>query len=1175
MKIRRLEIIGFKSFVDKVSLEFPDGITGVVGPNGCGKSNIVDAIRWVIGEQSAKNLRGRSMEDVIFGGSESRKPLGMAEVSIVFSMEDGRVPVKYMNYSEVQVTRRYFRDGDSEYLMNKTPCRLLDITELFMDTGIGAKAYSVIEQGKIGMILHAKPEERRFLIEEAAGVTKFKSRKKVALKKIEVTRQNLLRLSDIISEIKRQLSALQRQAKKAERFREYREELKEIELLFAAVRIIALQEELEQAVGELSSLNEHAALLSSEMENGELALEESRLLLLEEEKSVTFGQEDIYRLKGDIQALENRQLLHRKELENLERLRERYEGEMETLKRQLADAESEKKSLEEHKGGFLVEAGEEEERLIAAEKRVEEMTAMERALAARLEESRKSLFALLTDIARLSNQHAAAAKRLAGLDERFERSRREAVTLGERLAESAALVAGLEAELALVTEGKGALQEEGAALRQEEEELRLTLSSLEKEFQGERDKLSRNSSRLQSLRELESSFEGYGKGVRTILTTERFKGRFRGVVADLLETAEEHETALEAVLADRLQHVLSDGTVSVLEALSYLKETNGGRGSFILPLEGVEEPSQELAGATPFISLVAFSHDAGGFLLHLLRHAYLVETMEAALSHAANHPFLTFVTPDGDLVSQGTITGGPMEGVEHGLIHKKREIKELSILVGELSARVAELEARREARKGRLSMVEERGKELRHELHQEELRLVNVQKDLQRAGDERRRVEERIAVKGMEEEQLAEERTLLEGEINGSAAGVAAIEDRKVSQEMETASLQSELADRRHELDDAREAVTVLKVRTASLRERRDSNLRAISRVDNLVKDLQGRVEGRASELAGGEAEHGRLNGVIASISGELQGLLVKAAEAESAFVAMKERYEAKAAQVREAEARLKGVRSACEEAKNSAGVKNLRVSELSMGLNHLKGSVEEKYRIPVDDLLPRFMDVEFDEAMKRQRREELEGLIEGLGEVNLLAIDEYKELETRHDFLASQQADLQESLDALQQAIQKINRTTRKRFHETFHQVNDKFREVFPRLFCGGKGELRLTDEEDLLECGIEIVVQPPGKKLQNVTLLSGGEKALTAVALIFSIFLIKPTPFCLLDEVDAPLDDANIGRFNDMVREMSGESQFIIITHNRNTMSVADTLYGVTMEEAGVSKTVSVRLN
>ncbi|HLO26799.1 MAG TPA: AAA family ATPase, partial [Geobacteraceae bacterium] len=512
MKIKRLEIIGFKSFVDKVSFDFPQGITAVVGPNGCGKSNIVDAIRWVMGEQSAKNLRGKSMEDLIFGGSESRKPLGMAEVSLIFSAEDGRVPAKYLDYSEIQVTRRLYRDGESEYFLNKTPCRLMDISELFMDTGVGARAYSIIEQGRIGMILLSKPEERRFLIEEAAGVTKFKARKQVALRKIEHSRQNLLRIGDIIAELKRQLNSLQRQAKKAEKFRACREELKKIEVTFAVKNYSALDSERTMLLNELADLEKNAVAATTDLENRELAVEEKRIALLEEERVLSSAQEGLFRAKGEIQGLENRLEFQRKESLNLESQQVRFADELASIEKQLGEAEAEKKILEQRGGSFVAELKSAEGALSAGEKSLEEQTGLEREVSTRLDETRRALFTLLSDIAQLNNQQAVATRRLEAIDERFERNHREKLAFQEKLAEGQNRTAALQSAIQSLSGQKGETIEAVAAGKRHEEDLKLSLEAAERELQALRDELSKKRSRLHSLQELEAQFAGYGQG---------------------------------------------------------------------------------------------------------------------------------------------------------------------------------------------------------------------------------------------------------------------------------------------------------------------------------------------------------------------------------------------------------------------------------------------------------------------------------------------------------------------------------------------------------------------------------------------------------------------------------------------------------------------------------------
>ncbi|MRR57135.1 MAG: chromosome segregation protein SMC [Deltaproteobacteria bacterium] len=1175
MIISRLQIHGFKSFADKVSLDFQKGITAVVGPNGCGKSNIVDAIRWVMGEQSAKTLRGKNMEDTIFGGSDGRKPLGMTEVSVFFSTEDGRIPAKYLNFSEIQVTRRLFRDGESEYLLNGAHCRLLDIAELFMDTGAGAKAYSIIEQGKIGMILSSKPEERRFIIEEAAGVTKFKARKQVALKKIDTTRQNLLRIGDIVSEIRRQMNSLQRQAKKAEKFREYREELKEIELLFAVRGYLDLAEEKKAVEAGLARLRDRAADNALQTQSGSLALEERKSVLLEEEKRLNEAQEENYRVRGELAACDNRLGFQRKELANLEERAARFSQERDSVCGRVKEAEDELRKLEEQGEALLASIAREDEGLAAAEETLAKLTEEEKVVARRLEERRRELFGMLSEISQFNNQHAAAARRLESVREQLERNRREGMGLHERLSVSTARASELEVAHNALAERKGELEGELAALRVREAELRKSLEAVEHSFHAERDRLSKKSSRLHSLQELEAQFAGYGRGVRSLCLAEPFKGRLNGVVADILEIAEDYEVALEAALAERLQYVICNGEADAREAVSFLRQNSGGRCSLIprelRPAGNWQTPK----GAERLLDRITVSEENRGMAEALLGQTFLAETPDIALSLGGTFPHLTFVTKDGDMVTGGGILhGGSMEAAQQGLIHKKRQIKELSAEVETLTTRVTELESERARLREEGRAADESLKTLRQELHQTEILLVNSDKDLQRVREESQRIGERLAVKALEDEQFGEERDSLEREMEHAARERSTREAGKGTAEQELKDLQDSLGDKQREIADARETVTALKVGSAALREKRESGQRTMKRVEESIREFQGRHAGLEIELKNSVQERVVIKAAIVSGEMELKSLLQRQEQLEESCVAIRSGYEAEAGLVRGREAALKELKGIGDELSQALGERNLRLAEIVMRLGNLEETVADKYRVAVSDLVPRYADLDIDENERRGRQAELAGLIEGIGEVNLTAIEEFRELEERFDFLSAQKADLEESLHGLQQAIQRINRTTRKRFLDTFNLVNEKFQEVFPRLFCGGRAELKLSNEEDLLETGIDIIIQPPGKKLQNVNLLSGGEKALTAVALMFAIFLIKPAPFCLLDEVDAPLDEANIGRFNEMVREMSSFSQFIIITHNKATMTNADSLYGVTMEEPGVSKLVSVKL-
>lgn len=1175
MKIRRIEIIGFKSFVDKTVLEFPDGVTAVVGPNGCGKSNVVDAIRWVMGEQSAKNLRGRAMEDIIFAGSESRRSLGMAEVSLVFSTEDGRVPAKYLDYTEIQVTRRLYRDGESEYYLNKTPCRLMDINELFMDTGVGARAYSIIEQGRIGMILMAKPEDRRFLIEEAAGVTKYKSRKQVALKKIEATRQNLLRIGDIVSEIRRQLASLQRQAKKAERFKALRDELRSIEVSFATRQFQELAASIEQLHKQRGENSGELESLAGRLSEGEISLETMRISMLDEERALSASQEEIFRIKAQSQGLSGRLDFQRRELENSQLQRIRSAEELASLTARRVEALNEANYLQEQFGALLVEEKEQEEQLYSRTAGVEILQSSEAELTRRQEAVRQEMIGILNRLAQLNNRYGEADRRIARLSERMERSAREGAELSDMLAVSRKGLAELTASCCAAGDLKSELAKAVEISVVQFNQLRGSLQAVEETLQSVRDELGGARSWLISLTDLEAQLAGYGQGVRSIMTCDNFKGRFIGLVADLVETAPEFEVAVEALLGERLQYVACRDRQDAVAAIQHLGSVSGGRCSFVAPGCDASWKGNAPEGVPRIIDLVRISPEHRGVVEPLLAGACLASDLSSALELARVHPDLSFVTASGEVaVLGGVVTGGAIEGSGGGFIHARREIRELTATVAALSEKAAALDADRTRLKGEVAAADETLRSTRQQLHQTEMRLLALEKDTQRNGEELQRLEERRELIILEDARFAEEKRSIEQEKNEAATGRESLEQDKNQRDKELSAMQEELATRRRELAAEREAMTTVKVSVATIQEKREANRLSVQRVQVLLADIDKRIALLQEELdKGGESQQQLLQEIAAS-EDTLKLLLQQQIASETRHNGLREHFEAQSAALREQEGVLRLLREQVGVKRDADGTAHLRITELTMQIRHLEASMLEKHRIDLTSLPVDGDAKTFDEAAMRQRLSDLQRQVDDLGEVNLMAIEEYRDLEARHTFLSEQKTDLEESLQELQKAIQRINRTTRKRFLETFQMVNEKFRDVFPRLFCGGQAELRLTNEEDLLETGIEIIVQPPGKKLQNVSLLSGGEKALTAVALIFSIFLVKPSPFCLLDEVDAPLDDANIGRFNDMIREMTSFSQFILITHSKTTMAVADTLYGVTMEEPGVSKVVSVRL-
>jgi len=1171
MKIKRIEITGFKSFVERTALGFDDGITSIVGPNGCGKSNVVDAIRWVMGEQNARYLRGKLMEDVIFGGSESRKPLGMAEVTLIMDNASGLAPAAFKAYAEIQITRRLYRNGESEYLLNKTPCRLLDITELFMDTGVGNRAYSIIEQGKIGMIINAKPEDRRSLIEEAAGVTKFKARKKTALRKIDATRQNLLRLGDIVSEVRRQMNSLKRQAQRAERFKGFREELRELELQFGLRQFSALKEKAEQVGCSAEEQTGQVDTLSRQLEQADLELEQARLNHVERDKEATQGQTGVFHLTGEIQRIEGRLEFGVKELESLDRQQERIAAELAEIDRRLLSADQEEAALRQTQEDQTRTFAEEEVRLTESEGVLLDLTEQEDSLGRQLDQARQKLYHLLAELTRMSSQQEEADRRLAILTDVTERNRHEAVAVTGQLERLQNSSSSLASTLETIEKDRSALVEKRQTLQESQSRLKEQMEQVENELLLRREEFSRHRSRLESLQQLEHNLEGYARGVKTLLSDAQHKSRMKGLVADILEVPARYEAAMEAVLGERVQALLPDSLENAQEALAFLR-ANEGRCTFLLP-ECPSSVAPNVAGSKPLADLVQGRSGFQDVVSRLLSGVCLVDDLTDYLTQKL--PFgVTLVTEEGNVLThRGEVTGGGRQALDQGLLHKKREMKELQKQVKSLDGEVSKLNQRREALREESQTTEVALRQAEHDLHQQEIRVVDSQKDLDGLQQEDSRLQERIEVLSLEEEQLHEEHETLQRTLHTSSSTRASSEGEKRELEALVARLQEELQNLREQANEARQGVTSLKVNLASLREREENSRNTLERLGGLREDLRQRQVTLSQDVVEAVDKQAVLRAEAEDLKVEMEVLYHKRVEQEGLLTGLRERFEESRQDIERRETELKEFRSRAQQLRDELSSRQMQSRELELEIEHMRQAFLERYRLDLaePEVAERF-DEAFDETSATERRDYLQNRIDDIGEVNLMAIDEYQELEERYTFLTVQQEDLSQSLEGLQSAIAKINRTTRKRFRETFDLVNAKFRELFPQLFNGGQAELRLTDENDLLETGIEVIAQPPGKKLQNVTLLSGGEKALTAVAMIFSIFQIKPSPFCLLDEVDAPLDDANIGRFNDIVATMAKTSQFIIITHNKRTMEIADNLYGITMEEPGVSKLVSV---
>jgi chromosome segregation protein len=1178
MHLSRLEIFGFKSFANKLDLRIDDGITAVVGPNGCGKTNVVDAIRWVLGEQRPRFLRGDRMEDVIFNGSERREPLGMAEVSLTIENAGGMLPIEY---NEVTVTRRLFRSGESTYLINRTACRLMDIENLLMDTGIGPHSYSVIEQGMVDAIISDNPEDRRRLFEEAAGITKYKARRKSALQRLSATEEDLLRIGDIIGEVERQVGSLGRQVRKAERYQTYRKQLRDLEIRTARFRLGRLHREIGPLLDDSRTSKEKLEGLSAALRKKEAENEKLRLELIALEKEV--GEKD-GRIREIDRALHQRgeeMAVLRERIGALKRLIARSQTEEKRIQARLAESRIERDTARKNETEAAQILSERVRKAATLEKELEQ-------LEQRVEEKRNALEQKRKEVADLFGLHVRQTS---------EQERRKSQLKGIRI------------RLGELTKEREGLGSERKQIHERQEEVEERIAHLQdrlSEEQGERARLAsertENESRLRTLnrnrdsleaehrageeqldfwRRMRETYEGYSESVRSLLLDSPVAGQIRGVIGDLIDADEPFAPAIEHALGPLLQALVVEDTRTVRHALKFLDSAHTGRTIF-LPLDRISPsdsspPPPKASGVLGLVEeLVRCDKDIAPVVRALFKDTLMVDTLEHALSlseHGNGH--WNAITLKGEKTAfRGEIVGGAGKGERKELLlGRKRQIEtieksltkksdQLEAILRDIALLQQNMEVQSAARLLLDEKIEQTGREV----------LLLEQKKAQE-GFEEKRLSERAASLDGEEQDLKRAIAQLDQELGAGKQELAELSARKTRLESALSKEEKTLPEAEAKRREAGAVVHQLRVENAATEQKTESLGRDLRRLEQALEEYdraQVHHHQEAKEAGGSIAD---LEKRIETGDEAQQAASEKLRLLEESRGELDRRRLALQQQSGTWEEELRTMRRNQEAVRSTLYDLDGRISELRLEAKNLYTRIQERYKIELEQMEPLEDEDTFDLDGTEREIQRLQQRIERIGPVNLAALDEHNKEKERYEFLTRQRDDLVEARDTLNQTIVEINRRARKQFIETFEEVRRNFQNTFVKFFGGGQADLSLEEKDDPLDAEVRISVRPLGKRLQHLSLLSGGEKSLTAIALLFAIYQKKPGPFCILDEVDAALDDANIGRFVEVLKQFAADTQFIMITHNKRTMEASDRLYGITMEELGVSQLVSVK--
>ncbi len=1181
MYLKRLELQGFKSFADRTVLEFKSGITSVIGPNGSGKSNISDAIRWVLGEQSMKSLRGSKSEDVIFAGTQARKSLGFAEVSMVIDNADGKLPIEY---SEVTVTRKIYRSGETGYFINKVPCRLKDVLELFMDTGIGKDGYSIIGQGKIDEILSNKSEDRRKIFEEAAGIVKYRTRKAESEKKLEQTKLNLLRINDILSEIETNIEPLKMQSEKAKKYLDLREELKNIEVGLFLHNISEYKEKLEKIVEDIKIVEEQNASENEKMQNLQKAKEELKNSIDEITSKIEEMQNLSFESTNKIEKINSEIGISKERIQNNNVNNERLSKEIEEVKQRIAELEEEQKQKLSKKENLATNREKFQKELDEKQKELEELTKKLSAKELEIEDKKKNIEKNTDEKYELISEISSLDTNLENIEKREKVAKAEIQSLTLEIdstrndkQEKSKDFYDIEFKKNELSKSLKEKADKKSESMQKIKDFDTTLNNLAYE-------INMKDSRLKFLIETEKEKEGYTRSVKSLLNAcekdSKLNKGVNGVLANLISVDKKYETAIEMCLGQATQNIVTDTEEDAKKLVEYLRENKLGRASF-LPVTSVKGRKLDriIKNSTEGVigvasDLVKCNKKYEQIVLNLLGRTLIVENMDTAIQMAKLNSYsFRIVTLDGDIISNtGSITGGSIQTKTVNLLGRSREIEDLEKALKELQVKKEEVAKEKQDYTESVTDTIEEVTRIEKELQDIEVvyaaenqKILNIEDSISKLEARREKIKAELEElskqkldNNMQKEEKQERINYLEKEIEN------------ISKVVEEFALNNK--DNQKYIDDLNFDITNLKISVTSFDESGTS-------IDEMVERIKQDIENNKQSILNKEENIQRINEEKANLEANIVNLEEQINKIKSDVSNSSEIIEGLKANRIEANEKLKKSEeeisiefNTIEDIKGELVKLDVKKTKLEQDLEQVVNNLWVEY-----ELTPNNAEgyKKPDNVQKAARDvNSLRTQIKELGSINVDSIEEYKKTKERYEFMCEQRLDMENTAAKLRNIIQEMTQTMKEQFVEKFKEINKNFNEVFTELFGGGKAELKLEDENNVLECGIDIQAQPTGKKLQNMMLLSGGEKAFTAIALLFAILKINPAPFCVLDEIEAALDDVNVYRFAEYLKKFSAETQFLVITHRKGTMEAANTVYGVTMEENGVSKLLSMKL-